>query len=107
MPPPGHSMGETGPCNLHLLCVLPIVVSYNKRAVTTAQLDHWIGERSAMPKLASDGPSARTPTHFDVVPVTMKPLITTPWPVSTRARPEMFNASAGKAVTRKTCPPEP
>ena len=28
---------------------------------------------SETPKLASDGPRARTPTRFDVVPVTMKP----------------------------------
>src|SRR5205809_21435 len=59
------------------------------------------------PKLASEGPIPRTPTRFGPVPVIMNPLIATPSPISTRARPEMFNACAGRALIRKTCPPEP
>jgi hypothetical protein len=71
---------------------LPIVVNHHKRAITAIQ---------------SDGPRARTPTRFGVVPRHNEATDYDALPVSTRARPELFNACAGKAVARKTCPPEP
>src|SRR5881392_410748 len=38
--------GETGPGNLRLLRILPIVVSHNNKAITAVQLDYRIGQRA-------------------------------------------------------------
>src|ERR1700731_3191896 len=48
--------------------------------------------------LVSDGPSPRTTTFLEALPVMIKPPITTLSPVSTRARVDMFRASVGGGV---------
>ena len=51
-----------------------------------------------MPEPVSEGPSPRTTTSFDALPVMMNPAIMMLSPVSTRNRVEMFRALAGAAV---------
>src|ERR1700719_2876579 len=48
--------------------------------------------------LVSDGPSPRTTTFLEVLPVMIKPAMATRSPVSTRARVDRFRALVGVGV---------
>src|SRR6266567_5040649 len=56
--------GETGPCNLRLLCIFPVVVSHNKRSITAAQLDHRIRERARYAEIGERRPECANPDAF-------------------------------------------